>query len=163
MSYPQTSHRLPYLRFPENGVSLEVYINPVVLKLNVEVPDGEELRKAISKEFKLNGVMVNDPEVIRNIAGDFEGYSEIVQLYNGKEGIKSGTRGEERLLTEDEFADLRSAVSDEVAKKVAELLKGKTDIFPMKTAKKSACTYCRFKGICRFDTVFEGNKWNPVE
>lgn len=127
------------------------------------VPDSDELRKAIAKEFKLNGVMVDDPAVIQSIAGDFEGYSDIVQLYNGKDGIKSGTRGEERLLKEEEFDALRSAVADEVSRKVTDLLKGKIPIFPMKTKKKSACTYCEYKGICRFDTIFEGNKWNPID
>ena len=126
-------------------------------------PDREELRKEIAKEFKLNGVMVDDPDVIRNIAGDFEGYSDIVQLRNGKEGIKSGTRGEERLLSEDDFNALRNTVCDAVSEKVTDLLLGKVPIYPMKTRKKSACTYCEYKGICRFDTVFEGNKWNPVE
>ena len=126
-------------------------------------PDREELRKEIAKEFKLNGVMVDDPEVIRNIAGDFEGYSDIVQLRNGKEGIKSGTRGEERLLSEEDFNALRNTVCDAVSEKVTDLLLGKVPISPMKTRKKSACTYCEYKGICRFDTVFEGNKWNPVE
>ena len=126
-------------------------------------PDREELKKEIAKEFKLNGVMVDDPDVIRNIAGDFEGYSDIVQLRNGKEGIKSGTRGEERLLSEEDFNALRNTVYDAVSEKVTELLLGKIPIYPMKTRKRSACTYCEYKGICRFNTVFEGNKWNPVE
>ncbi len=128
-------------------------------------PEGaDELKKAIAKEFKLNGVLVDDPEVIRNIAGDFEGFSEIIPVRVNKEGIYSSTgKTEEQVLTEDRFSDLRSKVADTVSEKVAELLKGRVAINPMKTKDRSACTYCDYKGICRFDTIFEGNKWNPVD
>ena len=67
------------------------------------------------------------------------------------------------MLSEDQFSELRSKVADTVSEKVAELLKGKVAINPMKTKDRSACTYCEYKGICRFDTIFEGNKWNPVD
>ncbi len=125
-------------------------------------PAEDALRNEIAKEFKLNGVIVNDPDVIRNIAGDFKGYSNIVQLYNGKEGIKSG-KGEERLLTDEAFEQLKDTVSGVVSDNVARLMNGNAEIFPMKTKDRSACTYCGYKGICRFDTIFDGNKWNPVE
>ncbi|MBO5994190.1 MAG: PD-(D/E)XK nuclease family protein, partial [Firmicutes bacterium] len=123
----------------------------------------DELKAAITKEFKLNGVMVNDPDVIRNIAGEFDGYSDIVQLRNGKDGITSGTRGEERLLSDEDFMKLKDKVSEVVAGKVAELMRGRIDIHPMKTSERSACTFCQYKGICRFDTTFEGNSWNIID
>ena len=128
-------------------------------------PEGvEELKKAIAKEFKLNGILVDDPQVIKSIAGDFEGFSEIIPVRVNKDGDYSSTgKGEGQMLTEDQFSDLRGKVADTVSEKVAELLKGKVAINPMKTKDRSACTYCEYKGICRFDTIFEGNKWNPVD
>ena len=128
-------------------------------------PEGVgELKKAIAKEFKLNGILVDDPQVIKSIAGDFEGFSEIIPVRVNKDGDYSSTgKGEGQMLTEDQFSDLRGKVADTVSEKVAELLKGKVAINPMKTKDRSACTYCEYKGICRFDTIFEGNKWNPVD
>ena len=123
----------------------------------------DELASAITKEFKLNGIMVNDPDVIRNIAGDFDGYSDIVQLRNGKDGIVPSTRGEERLLSDEDFMNLKDKVAKVVAGKVAELMRGRIDIHPMKTSERSACTFCQYKGICRFDTTFEGNSWNIID
>ena len=124
----------------------------------------DELKKAIAKEFKLNGILVDDPDVIRNIAGDFEGYSDIIPVRVNKEGNYTSTgKTEEQVLTEDQFSELRGKVADTVSKKVTELLKGKVAINPMKTKERSACSYCEYKGICRFDTIFEGNKWNPVD
>ena len=124
----------------------------------------DEVKKSMAKEFKLNGVLVDNPDVIRSIAGDFEGSSDIVPVRKNKDGdyVSSG-RTEEQVLTEDEFASLRSKVADTVAEKVTELIKGKVAIHPMKTKDRSACTFCEYHGICRFDTIFDGNSWNPVD
>jgi ATP-dependent helicase/nuclease subunit B len=122
--------------------------------------DAEELASEIRKNFKLNGVMVDDPGVIRSIAGDFSGYSEIVPLRAGKEKI-SGT-GKENLISEEDFAELRDAVMSKTVEICRNLADGNIDIHPMKTKERSACTYCDYKGICRFDTVFEGCSYNIV-
>ena len=122
--------------------------------------DEEELAREIRKNFKLNGVMVDDPQVIHSIAGDFSGFSEIVPLRAGKEKI-SGT-GKENLISEEDFAQLRDAVTAKTVEICRNLAEGNIDIHPMKTKERSACTYCEYKGICRFDTVFEGCSYNVV-
>ncbi len=122
--------------------------------------DPEELAKEIRKNFKLNGVMVDDPQVIQAIAGDFSGFSDIVPLRAGKEKI-SGT-GKENLISEEDFAQLRDAVTAKTVEICRNLAEGHIDIHPMKTKERSACTYCEYKGICRFDTVFEGCGYNII-
>jgi len=122
--------------------------------------DAEELGREIRKNFKLNGVMVDDPQVIRSIAGDFSGFSEIVPLRAGKEKI-SGT-GKENLISEEDFAQLREAVMSKTVEICRNLVDGNIDIHPMKTKERSACTFCEYRGICRFDTVFAGCSYNIV-
>jgi ATP-dependent helicase/nuclease subunit B len=125
-------------------------------------PDGaEKLKKEITKGFRMNGVLVDDPEVIRSVAGDFEGFSDIVSLRKTKDGIV-GTSSD-KILSEEDFEAMREKVAETVAEKTAELLRGRVAINPMKTGERSACAFCTYKGICRFDTIFEGNKWNPVD
>ena len=104
--------------------------------------------------------MVDDPQIIRSIAGDFSGYSEIVPLRAGKEKV-SGP-GKENLISEEDFAELRDAVMSKTVEICQKLADGSIDIHPMKTRERSACTYCEYKGICRFDTVFEGCRYNIV-
>lgn len=143
----------------------EIDMTDKVSKLKDEeerTPKAEDIKKAIAKEFKLNGIMVNDPEVIRSIAGEFSGNSDIVQIKVSKDGEYESTTKEARILSDEDFEKLKDTVSDTVAKYVAELLKGSTDIHPMKTKDTTACFYCGFKGICRFNTIFEGNRWNPI-
>ena len=40
----------------------------------------EKISKEMRKFFRLNGIMINDDQVISGIAGEFDGYSDIVPL-----------------------------------------------------------------------------------
>ena len=121
----------------------------------------EEISDKIQKSFKLNGVIVDDPNVIRNVAGDFSGISDVVPIRINKEGLISGT-GKDNLLTDEEFESLREKVCEKVTDICKSLAGGGIEIHPMKTATTSACAYCRYKGICRFDTIFEGCSYNII-
>lgn len=121
----------------------------------------EEISDKIQKSFKLNGVIVDDPNVIRNVAGDFSGISDVVPIRINKEGLISGT-GKDNLLTDEEFESLREKVREKVTDICKSLAGGGIEIHPMKTAATSACAYCRYKGICRFDTIFEGCSHNII-
>ena len=122
--------------------------------------DPDTLAREIQKSFKLNGAMVNDPQVIASVAGDFEGFSPIVPLRAGKEKI-SGT-GSDSLLEEEEFQELEEAVRTKAAELCRQLTEGEIDIKPMKTKTGSACTFCEYRGICRFDTIFAGCSYRIV-
>ena len=121
----------------------------------------EEISDKIQKSFKLNGVIVDDPNVIRNVAGDFSGISDVVPIRINKEGLISGT-GKDNLLTDEEFESLQEKVCEKVTDICKSLAGGGIEIHPMKTAATSACAYCRYKGICRFDTIFEGCSYNII-
>ena len=121
----------------------------------------EEISDKIQKSFKLNGVIVDDPNVIRNVAGDFSGISDVVPIRINKEGLISGT-GKDNLRTDEEFESLREKVREKVTDICKSLAGGGIEIHPMKTAATSACAYCRYKGICRFDTIFEGCSYNMI-
>lgn len=123
--------------------------------------DQETIEKEIRKSFKLDGIMVDDPLVIKDIAGEFEGFSEIVPLRATKEGLKNS--GREGLLSQEDFEALQKAVRKNVTKAVGDLMKGKIQAHPMKTKDTSACAYCQYKGICRFDTVFDDCQYNIIK
>ncbi len=123
-------------------------------------PDRETLEKEIRKSFRLDGVMVDDPQIIKDIAGEFEGFSEIVPIRNTKEGIKN--TGKEGLMSPEDFHELQEAVEEKIKEAAKKLMEGNIEAHPMKTAQTSACAYCSYKGICRFDTIFEGCSYNIV-
>ena len=135
-------------------------ISEPMIDMSAKTVDDAEIADKIKKSFKLNGVVVNDPEVIRDVAGDFSGYSDILPVRSGKDGVVP--TGSEGLLSEEEFNELRGAVIEKVRSICADLAEGRIDIHPMKTGQRSACTYCSYRGICRFDTVFDGCSYNII-
>ncbi len=130
---------------------------------NVSGKDVEEVDfdQESKKAFKLNGLTVNNDEVIRAIAGDFSGYSDTIPIRNTKEKGISGN--ENCLISEEEFKELEGAVEAKVSELVDKLTTGDISIYPMKTKDRMQCTYCQYKGICRFDPIFEGSEFNKIE
>ena len=121
----------------------------------------EKISKEMRKFFKLNGIMVDTDEVVQGIAGEFEGFSDVVSLRNTKKGIVGTSEGV--LLTEEEFTSVQDAVDMQIDKLCSELTKGVIDIHPKKSGDTSPCAYCKFKGICRFDTRYPGCNYEIIK
>lgn len=115
----------------------------------------EEVELQVRKQFKMNGIMVNDPAAVEEIAGTFTGFSDIVPLRQTSKGVTGA--GKNALLAPEEFEKFRGEVADTVKKLCAALISGEAAVSPKKIKKqKTACEYCSFKGICFFDLAFEG-------
>lgn len=125
-------------------------------------PEGfaEKVEQAAKKACRMDGIMVDDPKVIRNIAGEFSGYSDIVPVRQTQKGI-SGT-GSDSLLDEEDFQNLQHTVDEKINEICSDLLSGKIEIKPKKSGELSACTYCKYKGICQFDLAFESCKYEII-
>lgn len=137
-------------------------INEPMIDMSGKAVDPDEVSDKVQKSYKLNGVIVDDPNVIRNVAGDFSGISDIVPIRINKDGVVSGT-GKDNLLSDEEFAKLREVVGEKVGELCGSLADGSIEIHPMKTRDTSACAYCQYKGICRFDMIFEGCRYNIIK
>lgn len=122
----------------------------------------EKIKTEIRKNFKLDGVVLDESSVIEGIAGEFTGYSDTLQIRKTKEGNFSGT-AENKILSLEEFHQLQEVVSSKVSCLCQDLLEGKIDIAPKKTKYQSACTYCQYKGICNFDLAFDGCTFDMVK
>lgn len=120
---------------------------------------GEELAdkvsEAVEKTFKMNGLMVDEPEVIRSVAGEFEKNSIVVPLSRKKDGTLSKT-SESSVLSAEEFRNFREEVAETIQKLCQDLADGELNAAPRKTKTVDACQYCEFRSICWFDTAFEG-------
>lgn len=137
-------------------------INEPMIDMSGKAVDPDEVSDKVQKSYKLNGVIVDDPNVIRNVAGVFSGISDIVPIRINKDGVVSGT-GKDNLLSDEEFAKLREVVGEKVGELCGALADGSIEIYPMKTHDTSACAYCQYKGVCRFDTIFEGCRYNIIK
>ncbi len=130
--------------------------------------EGEEgLALKIRRFFRMNGVMVDDPAVIREIDGEFDKSSDIIPVKVNKEGnVTSASAtgsGARFLITEEEFSRLRSQVMETVSGLCDDLLNGRIDIHPKMSKKRTPCRYCDYKSICRFDLSFSGCRYDVVK
>ena len=121
----------------------------------------EKITADLKKSFRLNGIMVNDLDVIESIAGDFDGISDIVPIRRNKDGTVKGT-GADFLLEESDFVQLQADVDTQLQRIADELLNGRIEIKPKKTDKTSPCVYCQYRGICRFDVEFKGCNYEMI-
>ncbi len=125
----------------------------------IDVTDGsaaKDLPQEIAKELRLEGVAVDDPEVVTSIAGDFMGASDVLPISRKKDGSFKKTK---KLMSEEDFNDMENTVMQVVKGKVEDLLKGRVAVEPMVGHNNTnACVYCEYRPVCRFDKVFEGNK-----
>ena len=110
----------------------------------------------------MNGIMVDDPEVIREIAGDFEDASPILPLKRRKDGTVYASGRSSFLINEEEFHELQEQVAGATKEICAAILAGRIDILPYRSGTKTACTYCAYRDVCRFDVHFEGCDYRVI-
>ncbi len=122
----------------------------------------EKISKEMRKFFRLSGIMVDSGAVIEDIAGEFSGFSDILPLRRNTAGEVSAT-SEGFLFSDEQFEQLQADVDVQIEKLCRQLSDGRIAIHPKKTEKQSPCTYCDYKGICRFDLSFPGCNYEVIK
>jgi ATP-dependent helicase/nuclease subunit B len=126
----------------------------------------ERAERALRRSFRLDGVFPDDQEVLRAIAGEtFEepyytnGRSEIIPVRvstdkeTGEILLVKSSHNARGLLDGESFARLRGDVAERVRACCEDLAGGLIDARPMRSGTASACTYCRYNGVCGYVTV----------
>ncbi len=120
-----------------------------------KVLTNEEIENEILKKFKMNGLMVSDPEVIRLMDQQLEsGDSQIIAAGIKKDGQLSK---KSKVASLAEFDHLRTYVRRIYQKTGDAIIDGVTHISPYKLKDKTPCTFCPFQSVCQFDESIEPN------
>ena len=104
----------------------------------------EAVQKKVSGSAKLDGVLLNEEDVIESMDSGFSGYSGIIPVSKNRDGVLSGRT----LLTEEEFSDLIAENDANLAQTAEKFLSGCADIDPKKGKNTDACRYCGYRSIC---------------
>jgi len=107
-----------------------------------------ELEENIRKAFRMDGVMVNKPEVLASISG-------------GDTTVLS-SKGKGRAMEEKEFNDMLSAVYEKADGMCRSIVQGNISKSPKRKNAYTSCTYCDYRGICRFDTAFSQCRFEKI-
>ncbi|HZK02120.1 MAG TPA: PD-(D/E)XK nuclease family protein [Anaerovoracaceae bacterium] len=122
----------------------------------------EKLESELRKQYKLDGVVLDEHTVVNDIAGDFNGYSDILPIRKNKDGKISGTSAG-RVLTEEEFSEFQKSMNQIIISLCESLADGVISIKPKKNKDETACRYCDYKSICNFELSFDGCAYDVVK
>lgn len=119
------------------GGTFYFYVDDPIPRVNFE----EEIQAAINQNFKLNGLLLDDDDVIRAMDNNRnKSTSAILPVY-----------GSESKLSRPEFDAIISYVRKTVVRQIRRIYEGDIRIKPYRKGLSHACQYCEYKGICQFD------------
>jgi ATP-dependent helicase/nuclease subunit B len=115
----------------------------------------DEIENEIMKKFKMNGLMVGDPDVIKLMDQTLEsGDSQIISAGIKKDG---NLTKKSKVASLDEFDNLRNYVRKLYQSTGEAIVEGQVDIAPYKLKDKTPCTFCAYKSVCQFDESIENH------
>ena len=141
------------------GVLYFNLIDPII-KADKNISD-EEIELELKKQFKMQGLIVADINVVRMMDKNLDkGSSNIIPAYIDKDNNLSNTRSNS--VNKEQFKYLQRYTNKLIKEIANEILSGNIDIKPTynRKKKKTPCEYCEYKSICNFDNT--KNEYNYV-
>ena len=119
----------------------------------------EEIWTKMQDAYKMDGYFVDSPDVIHAIDKDAlaDRASSVINYKVTQKGTQARGSG---AVSEAEFEAFRTAFREKLAEICTRLMQGELAAAPRKLKSGTACTYCDYKGVCAFDTAFEGNRYH---
>jgi len=119
-----------------------------------------EVERAILARLKMKGLILADRQVVQMMDSRLEtGYSELLPV-----GLKGdGTLySNSSVLDESQFELLRQCLVRVFTEAAAGIQNGDVSINPCRKNMQSACSYCLYRPVCKFDVLLEGNKYRVL-
>ena len=121
--------------------------NPM-LKLT-KLMTAEELEEEMAKSFKMNGLVVEDPEVIQAMDEGIDGYSNVIPVRLNKSGTVSASQS--KTVMKEDMQAIRHFVRSKHQNAGNGILEGNTSITPYKVKEDTPCQFCSYRSVCQFD------------
>lgn len=112
----------------------------------------EEIEQEIKKQFKMQGLILADVNVVRMMDKTLEkGASAIVPAYIDQ--TQNLSKAKSSVVTKEQFQMLQRKVNKVIKEIAKEIYSGEIGIKPYynQKKKKTPCDYCEYKSICNFD------------
>ncbi|MBM7562255.1 PD-(D/E)XK nuclease family protein [Fusibacter tunisiensis] len=132
--------------------------DPIIEKV---LNDREAIEADIYNHLKLDGLILNDMEIIKAFDSDFESKSQssVVSVKVKKDGTLSKSSG---ALTQEDFQSITSWVTNKMKTIGNAITQGEISVSPAKVAGRASCDYCQYKALCQFDPKFFGNQYRSL-
>lgn len=122
---------------------------------------GAEVEKAVLAQLKMKGLLLADPQVFKmmdNFAGP--GASELFNVRLRQDGTFYSNAP---VIDEYRFSALRSYLDRLLTEIGSEIIEGTVCIEPFKRSLVTACRFCAFKPVCKFDLLLGGNRYRNLQ
>lgn len=120
----------------------------------------ELVEQAVLKKLKMRGLLLADTEVFRMMDNQVEnGTSALVPAGLKKDGT---FRSDSQVITAEQFQLLRKHLEGLLAESGEAILGGEAGIVPFRDKAGSACRFCPFRPVCRFDLQLTENRYRSV-
>lgn len=109
----------------------------------------EEVEEEMARSFKMNGLVVEDEEVIHAMDSEIDGYSNIIPVRMNKNG--SISKSQSRTVSKEDMNIIRQFVRNKHQDAGNGILDGVTSITPYKVKDDTPCQFCSYRAVCQFD------------
>lgn len=142
------------------GGILYFKLDDPIIKGKGEMTDSE-IEKRITKSLRMNGLLLDNLEMVKEMDSEIEKSSDIIPVTIKKDGTIS--KSQSSVATLEQFQLLRKYVKDTIEELCEQILEGNIDINPCKKKNKNSCEYCIYTAICQFDTSIKDNKYRILQ
>ncbi|WP_042275884.1 helicase-exonuclease AddAB subunit AddB [[Clostridium] dakarense] len=128
-----------------------------------ENKDDEEIRENILKSLKMQGLLIKDSNIIKEMDKSLANGERATSLIIPANLNKDGTLGRHtKGVSSEEFEVIRKYVKDLIKDLCEDMLDGNISISPYKNKDKNSCNFCNYSAICQFDTTLKDNKYKII-
>ncbi len=120
----------------------------------------EEIRQAVLEKLKLNGLVNDDPEVIRAMDADAAGSSSVIPVGFKTDGSLKATS---KTAATEQFRLMSDYVGKLITKEGRRMMDGDVSVQPYESAGRSGCDYCPYHMVCGFDPRIPGFSYRKLE
>lgn len=135
------------------------HINDPVIEVTGEV-DESQVREAILKELKPDGLVNAEEVVYRAMDEMFEQKSDVIPVELKKNGELSARSS---VVNANEFQILSEYVNNSIVRTGKEIYQGNVKVSPYVEGQMSSCDYCPYKAVCGFDIKIKGFEEQNVQ
>ena len=119
----------------------------------------KEMEELILNQLKMDGLVLDDIEVIKLLDKNMSTQSNIIPVKLKKDGSPSKSSS---VANKENFEKLSKFVDNKVKDFGSEIINGNIEIAPYELNDKKACDYCSYSSVCQFDNNLEDNNYKKL-